>query len=42
MSEMNNKKKQMNLYELIELDVHQKFYPKKKRDASSFFTGKEE
>ena len=42
MSEKNNKKKEMNLYEIINLDIVQKFYPKKKKDISSFYLSKGE
>ena len=42
MSEKNNKKKDMNIYEIINLDISQKFYPKKKKDISSFYLSKDE
>ena len=45
MSDKNNKKKEMKLYEILELDIAQKFYPKKKKELSSissFYLSKEE
>ena len=42
MSEMNAKKKELNLYDIINLDIHQKFYPKKKKEFSTTNLLKEE
>ena len=42
MAEKNNNKKDMNLYEIINLDIVQKFFPKKKKDIGSFYLSKNE
>ena len=42
MSEINAKKKELNLYDIINLDIYQKFYPKKKKEYSMMNLTKEE